>query len=66
MPPLPRRTIGRTSLSMAHRICSTQQQAVVSEGDSVIVMFDYTTQQPTPVPQAIRAKIDALQANTNA
>lgn len=51
--------IGRTSLTMAHRVFSLQQQAFVSEGDSVIVMFDYQAQQPTPVSDAIRARIDA-------
>jgi acyl-CoA thioester hydrolase len=53
--------IGRTSLSMAHRVYSTQQQAIVSEGESVIVMFDYQTQQPTPVSDTIRARIDAIE-----
>lgn len=54
-------SIGRTSLKMAHLIYSTAQQAIASEGESVIVMFDYTTQRPTPVPDPIRAKIDALE-----
>jgi acyl-CoA thioesterase FadM len=48
---------------MVHRIYSREQRAVVSEGDSVIVMFDYTAQQPTPVPDAVRARIDVLQKN---
>lgn len=56
--------IGRSSLSMVHQIFSMQQQALVAEGDSTIVMFDYTTQQPTPVPDNIRARIDALEGRT--
>jgi acyl-CoA thioester hydrolase len=55
------RSIGRTSLQMAHLIYSTQQQAVAAEGHSVIVMFDYAAQRPTPVPDSIRQKIDALE-----
>ena len=56
--------IGRTSLSMAHRIYSEAQRAIVSEGESVIVMFDYTVQKPTPVPEIVRAKIEALEGRT--
>lgn len=54
-------SIGRTSLKMAHRIYSTTQKAVAGEGESVIVMFDYTTQKPVPVSDEIRAIIDALE-----
>jgi acyl-CoA thioester hydrolase len=53
--------IGRTSLTMVHRVYSDEQRALVSEGDSVIVMFDYTAQKPTPVPEAVRAKIEELE-----
>ena len=55
------RSIGRTSLQMTHVIYSTVQQAIAAEGESVIVMFDYTTQKPTPVPDSVREKIDALE-----
>lgn len=53
--------IGRTSLNMQHRVYSMQQQTIVAEGDSTIVMFDYAAQKPTPVPDAIRRKIEALE-----
>jgi len=53
--------IGRTSLKMAHLLYSNAQQAVVAQGESVIVLFDYTAQQPVPVPDAIRVTIDALE-----
>jgi acyl-CoA thioester hydrolase len=52
---------GRTSMQMAHLLYSTAQQAIAAEGQSVIVMFDYESQRPTPVPDEIRAKIDALE-----
>ena len=55
------RSIGRTSLQMTHIIYSTVQQSVAAEGESVIVMFNYTTQRPTPVPDSVRQKIDALE-----
>lgn len=53
--------IGRTSLKMAHRIYSSAQQAVAAEGESVVVMFDYPAQRPIPVPDEIRAIIEALE-----
>jgi len=53
--------IGRTSLTMVHRVYSEAQRAIVSEGDSVIVMFDYTAQKPTPLPNALRAQIESLE-----
>jgi acyl-CoA thioester hydrolase len=54
-------SIGRTSLKMAHLLYSTAQQAVAAQGESVVVMFDYTTQRPVPVPDSIRATLDALE-----
>src|SRR5262245_17515748 len=54
-------SVGRTSMKMAHLVYSTSQQVVVAEGDSVIVMFDYKSQRPFPVPDDIRAKIDELE-----
>jgi acyl-CoA thioester hydrolase len=57
-------SIGRTSMKMAHLVYSTAQQAVAAEGDSVIVMFDYQTQRPMPVPDAIRAKIDLIEGRS--
>ena len=54
-------SIGRASLKMAHRIYSTAQKAVAGEGESVIVMFDYTTQKPVAVSDEIRAIIEALE-----
>lgn len=54
-------SIGRTSLKMAHRIYSNAQQAIAGEGESVIVMFNYTTQKPILVSDEIRAIIEALE-----
>src|SRR6184192_1459964 len=57
-------SFGRTSMKMVHRIYSTIQQAVAAEGDSTIVMFDYTGQRPVAVSDEIRARIDALEGRT--
>jgi acyl-CoA thioester hydrolase len=59
-------SIGRSSIKMVHRVYSTAQKAVVAEGDSVLVMFDYQAQQPIAVPDEIRNKIDAFEGRTPA
>jgi acyl-CoA thioester hydrolase len=54
-------SIGRTSMRMSHLAYSVSQQAVVAEGNSVIVCFDYASQRPTPVPADVRGKIEQLE-----
>jgi acyl-CoA thioester hydrolase len=56
--------IGRTSIRMSHKLYSNSQKAVAAEGESVIVVFDYEQQRPTPVSDQVRAKIDAFQAQS--
>ena len=57
-------SIGRTSIRLAHLVYSNALQAIAAEGDSTIVMFNYDTQRPTPVPEDMRAKIEALEQRT--
>jgi acyl-CoA thioester hydrolase len=53
--------IGRTSLKMAHLIYSQTQAAIIAQGDSTIVCFDYQNQRPIPVPPEIRAQIEQME-----
>jgi acyl-CoA thioester hydrolase len=53
--------IGRTSFEMEHVLFSTAQQAVVADGKSTIVTFDYKAQKPIPVPDDIRAAIAKIE-----
>jgi acyl-CoA thioester hydrolase len=53
--------IGKSSLKMAHLIYSQAQAAIVAQGDSTIVVFDYAQQRPTPVPDDVRAKIEEME-----
>ncbi len=53
--------IGRSSMQMRHLIYSQAQQAVVAEGESTIVMFDYDNQRPIRVPDDIRQKIERME-----
>jgi acyl-CoA thioester hydrolase len=53
--------IGRSSLTMEHRLISETWRAVVADGDSTLVAFDYSTQKSVPVPEAVRARIEQLE-----
>jgi len=53
--------LGRSSIGMEHRLVSESQNAVVAEGDSTLVVFDYKTQQSCPIPEALRAAIEAFE-----
>ena len=53
--------IGRSSMTMEHRIISERWRAVVAEGDSTLVTFDYAGQKSVPLPADIRARIEATE-----
>lgn len=53
--------IGRSSLTMEHRVISEQLHAVAAEGDSTLVTFDYAAQKSVPLPDTIRAAIERLE-----
>ena len=56
--------IGRTSVKMSHLLYSQAQQAIAAEGDSTIVVFDYATQRPTPVPADVREALGRIEGKT--
>ncbi len=54
--------IGRTSLTVEHALWSTaQQMALVADGTSIVVVFNYATQQAITVPDEIRHAIEQLE-----
>ena len=53
--------IGRTSLTMDHRIAAGSTGAIAAEGTSVIVLYDYTAAAPTPIPDRFRESIGRLE-----
>ncbi len=55
--------IGRTSLGLEHLIVSQSRRAVAAEGRSTIVIFDFRSNQPHPIPQSIREAIEKLAAS---
>jgi len=50
--------IGRSSLTMEHAIFSEVQQALVADGTSTIVTFDYAANKSISVPDVIRSAIE--------
>ena len=53
--------IGRTSMTMEHRVVSGQLRGIAAEGDSVVVTYDYVEKKPIPVPIALREAIAKLE-----
>jgi acyl-CoA thioester hydrolase len=49
--------LGRSSLTMIHRVWSEAQQAIAAEGESTIVIFDYAAQRPVRISDAMRAAV---------
>ena len=53
--------IGRTSMTMEHCLLSEAAGAVAADGSSVMVLYDYKTERPHPVPENIREAIEGLE-----
>lgn len=56
--------LGNTSLVMEHSIVSDQQNAIVAESSSVIVVFNYQSQRPAAIPAEVRSAIEKLEGRT--
>ena len=53
--------IGRSSLTMEHRIVRAASGELAAEGTSVLVAFDYAEGKSRPVPDDVRAAIEAIE-----
>ncbi|NNG16851.1 MAG: acyl-CoA thioesterase [Gemmatimonadales bacterium] len=52
--------------TMGYRVVSLTKQAVVAEGQGVIVSYDYARGRKTPLPEAIQQKIARLEGDAEA
>jgi acyl-CoA thioester hydrolase len=52
--------LGRSSATLVNRIWSVQREAIVAEGEVVIVLRDYQAGRSMTFPVVIRAAIEAL------
>lgn len=51
--------VGRSSADIGHAVISHQHGQLVAEGSSVIVIFDYTAQRVTRIPEDLRTLFEA-------
>ena len=54
--------LGTTSFTMGQRLLSVRHGKVAAEGEAVVVMVDYRKNQKVPLGDAVRARIEALEA----
>jgi acyl-CoA thioester hydrolase len=57
--------VGEDRLTMRHRIVSQRLNAVATEGEGIIVTFDYARGVKAPVPAELGRRIAALEATGN-
>jgi acyl-CoA thioester hydrolase len=53
--------IGRSSMTMEHKIYSQAQQTIVAEATSTVVAFDHAAGASRPVSDEVRAAVSRLQ-----
>lgn len=58
--------LGNSSLTLQHALVSAEQQCVASEGESVIVCFDYRAQKPVRISDEIRDAVARIQERVSA
>jgi acyl-CoA thioester hydrolase len=54
--------LGTTSFGMGLRLTSGRQGKLAAEGEAVVVMVDYRVNRKVPLGDALRARIEALEA----
>lgn len=50
--------LGRSRMTLAHRVFSHAQQQTVADGETVVVFFDRQAQRPTRIPAAVRSALE--------
>lgn len=54
--------LGRSRMTLAHRVFSHAQQQIVAEGETTAVFFDRQAQRPTRIPASVRTALAATPA----
>ena len=54
--------VGRTSLTMGHRVVGLASNAIAAEGTAVLVLYDYNKAEPCPIPDRIREVILGMES----
>lgn len=50
--------LGGTSMVLYHGVYSLEQRAVVADGESHVVLFDYQRQRPVRIPDSFRQRVE--------
>jgi acyl-CoA thioester hydrolase len=53
--------IGRSSMTVEHAVYSEAQQQLVADGDSVVVLFDYSAGRPHRIPDDMRQLLETFE-----
>lgn len=56
--------IGRSSLGIEHQLWSERHGAVAADGDSTVVMFDYSNQCSSPIDDTLRRRIEKIEGKS--
>jgi acyl-CoA thioester hydrolase len=56
--------LGRSSLTMEHRVVSEGEGDVAADAESTLVVFDYARQASHAIPDAVRAAISAFEGRS--
>jgi acyl-CoA thioester hydrolase len=56
--------IGRSSLTMEHAVAGEEDGLLYTRGSATVVTLRYATHEKVPVPDAIRAAIEALEGRS--
>ncbi|MCA9211491.1 MAG: acyl-CoA thioesterase [Planctomycetales bacterium] len=56
--------VGRTSLTVSHRVVDDQSVALAAEGESVIVVFDFDNQRPVRMPEDVKEAVGRFQCES--
>ena len=53
--------LGRSSMVIEHAVASESQNEIVADGESVVVVFDYSAQRAVRIPENVRQSLFRLQ-----
>src|SRR5215470_13547946 len=56
--------MGEDRFSLEHRILSQAQEAIVTEGQGLIVTYDYRREKKVPVPEELKQRIARLEGKS--
>jgi acyl-CoA thioester hydrolase len=60
--------VGRTSFTLEHRITAGDsprgRARLVATGDDVLVLYDYATERPRVIPEAVVARLEAFEGRS--